>query len=267
MTDPAAGETTEPTTPPVLAVRGLGVRFSGLDAVRDVTLELAAGEVLGLVGESGSGKTTIARVATGFQAATTGAVELDGVVLGARRDRDQRRAVQMVFQDPYASLNPRRTVRSTFAELLRVHGIARSREAVAARSAELLELVGLPGSALDAFPGSFSGGQRQRIAIARALAVEPRVLVADEPTSALDVSVQRRVLDLLAELRERLDLTVLLITHDLGVVARLCDRVAVLRAGELVELADAPAFFAHPATDYARTLLDAAPRLDRSPAP
>ncbi|CAN5144908.1 hypothetical protein BH11ACT2_BH11ACT2_06860 [soil metagenome] len=197
----------------------------------------------------------------GFQQYGRGAIALDAQPLTPRRTVQQRRAVQMVFQDPYASLNPRRTIRSVLAELLRIHGLASGRAQIAARSAELLELVRLPKDALDSYPGEFSGGQRQRLAIARALAVEPLVLVADEPTSALDVSVQASVLDLLDSLRTELGLTVLLITHDLGVVARLCDRVAVLHAGELVESGTRDQFFAGPATEYARQLLAAAPRL------
>jgi ABC-type glutathione transport system ATPase component len=244
-----------------LTVNDLTVRFGSNVAVDNVSFDLARGEVLGLVGESGSGKSTIARAVLGFQPYGAGTIALDGEVLTPRRSVQQRRAVQMVFQDPYASLNPRRTIRSVLAELLRAHGLASGRAAIATRSAELLELVRLPKDALDAYPGEFSGGQRQRLAIARALAVEPVVLVADEPTSALDVSVQASVLDLLDSLRSELGLTVLLITHDLGVVARLCDRVAVLHAGDLVESGTRDEFFAGPTTDYARDLLAAAPRL------
>lgn len=247
---------------PRLRVDDLTVRFGDNLAVDAVSFDVDRGEVLGLVGESGSGKSTIARAVLGFQRYSGGVVALDGESLDPRRRTvEQRRAVQMVFQDPYGSLNPRRTIRSVLAELLRIHGLASGRTGIAARSAELLELVRLPASALDSYPGEFSGGQRQRLAIARALAVEPLVLVADEPTSALDVSVQAAVLDLLDSLRSELGLTVLLITHDLGVVARLCDRVAVLHAGRIVETGTRDRFFAGPTTDYARELLAAAPRL------
>jgi peptide/nickel transport system ATP-binding protein len=248
-----------------LVVDELTVRFGAATAVDSVSFSIDPGEVLGLVGESGSGKSTIARAVVGFQRPHAGRIALDGVTLAARRSVQQRRAVQMVFQDPYGSLNPRLTVRAMLAELLRVHGHARGRAAVEARSIELLDLVRLPASALEGHPGEFSGGQRQRLAIARSLAVEPTVLVADEPTSALDVSVQASVLDLLASLRAELGLTVLLITHDLGVVARLCDRVAVLQGGQLIETNSRDEFFAGPATEYARALLAAAPRLPERP--
>jgi ABC-type glutathione transport system ATPase component len=248
-----------------LSVDSVTVRFGSTVAVDNVSLRVPSGTILGLVGESGSGKTTLARVITGEIALTEGRLLFDGAALSSRRSVIERRAIQMVFQDPYASLNPRMTVRQTLGELLRVHKLARGRSAVQARSEELLDLVRLPRTALDAYPGQFSGGQRQRIAIARALAVEPSLIVADEPTSALDVSVQATVLDLFADLRRDLGLTMVFISHDLAVVNRLCDSVVVMRAGQIVEDAPAAQFFAAPTHEYSKQLLAAAPRLARTP--
>jgi ABC-type glutathione transport system ATPase component len=239
-----------------LAARGITVTYrrAARPAVAGVDLSIDPRRIHGLVGESGSGKTTLARVLTGQLAADAGTVELDGRALGRRRSRDQLRAVQMVFQDPYASLDPRMTVRQTLTELL-------SGGDKQARCRELLDRVAMPASALDRVPGQFSGGQRQRIAIARALAVEPRLLVADEPTSALDVSVQSAILALLADLRDRLGLSVLLISHNLGVVHEICDEVSVIHAGEIVETGATRAVFANPAHAYTRALIEAVPRL------
>lgn len=244
---------------PRLEVRGLQVSYGSTPVVHGVSFAVPAGSVVGVVGESGSGKTTVARVIAGELDPTAGAVMLDGSALG-HRTRELRRAIQVVYQDPFSSLNPRMTVAQVLSELLRVHRVV-PRARVRDRCVELMELVRLPVSVLDAYPRQLSGGQRQRVAIARALVLSPRVLVADEPTSALDVSVQRTVLDLLADLQRTLGLTVVLITHDLAVVHRLCDRVVVMRAGEVVEDAPAQEFFAGPRTAYARDLLDAAPRL------
>ena len=248
---------------PRLEVRGLQVAYGDTQVVHGVSFSVAAGSVVGVVGESGSGKTTIARVVAGELEPAGGAVLLDGHALG-HRTRELRRAIQVVYQDPFSSLNPRMTVAQVLSELLRVHKVV-PRGRVRRRCEELMDLVRLPVAVLDAYPRQLSGGQRQRVAIARALVLGPRVLVADEPTSALDVSVQLTVLDLLAELQQSLGLTVLLITHDLAVVHRLCDRVVVMRAGEVVEDAPATEFFAAPRTAYARALLDAAPRLARTP--
>jgi ABC-type glutathione transport system ATPase component len=229
-------------------------------AVDGVSLELPAGGALGLVGESGSGKSTVARVITGIQKPDSGTVSLDGVELPPRRTRAQYRAVQLVFQDPYASLNPRRTIRSMLRELLAVHQIARGADADR-RCAELMERVGLPERALDRRPNAFSGGQRQRIAIARALAVEPEVIVADEPVSALDVSIQATILELFADLRAQLGVSLLLISHNLAVVRQLCDQVAVMNRGQIVEFGERDQIFSAPQDAYTRTLLDAVPRL------
>ena len=201
-----------------------------LRAVDGVDLEIARGEALGLVGESGCGKSTLGRCIVGLYAPTAGEVRFDGEPLTARRTRAQRRRMQIVFQDPYSSLNPRMTVRQVLSELLRVHKMVPS-DRVDARCRELLELVGLPPRALDAHPRQFSGGQRQRVSIARALALEPELLVADEPVSALDVSVQATVLNLLEELRAQLGLTMLFIAHNMAVVRHVCDRVAVMYLG------------------------------------
>ncbi|MFB7471736.1 dipeptide ABC transporter ATP-binding protein [Kitasatospora sp. NPDC056184] len=229
-------------------------------AVEGVSLRIAPGETLGLVGESGSGKSTTSRVLAGLQPATAGTVRYDGVD-ATRPDRALRRRlakeVQLVFQDPYASLNPRRTVAQTLDTPLRLHtalDAGQRRE----RSAELLEQVGLPAAHLDRYPHEFSGGQRQRIGIARALAPEPRLIIADEPVSALDVSVQAQVLNLLMELRERLGVAFLFVSHDLAVVRHFCDRVAVMHHGRLVESTDRDRLFAAPHTEYTRELLAAA---------
>lgn len=229
-------------------------------AVDGVSLTVPAGGAVGLVGESGSGKSTVARVITGIQRPDSGVVTLDGAALPPRRTRAQHRAVQLVFQDPYSSLNPRRTVRSMLRELLAVHGLARGSDADR-RCAELMEQIGLPEAALDRRPSAFSGGQRQRIAIARALAVEPDVIVADEPVSALDVSIQATILELFARLRAELGVSLLLISHNLAVVRQLCDQVAVMNGGQIVEFGERDQIFSAPQHEYTRTLLDAVPRL------
>ncbi|MFF8812687.1 dipeptide ABC transporter ATP-binding protein [Streptomyces pactum] len=259
--------------PAVLAeLDGVRVEFPGrrgpllrrgrpVAAVRGVSLRLHRGETLGLVGESGSGKSTLARVLAGLRRPTAGTVRFDGrdisrAAVDARLRRELARDVQVVFQDPYASLNPRRTVEEIVTTPLRFHT---SLDAAArrARAAELLEQVGLAPSHLSRHPHEFSGGQRQRIGIARALAVRPRLVIADEPVSALDVSVQAQVLNLLMDLRAELGLSLLFISHDLAVVRHFCDRVAVLRAGEIVETGPRDQVFGAPRADYTRELLDA----------
>jgi ABC-type oligopeptide transport system ATPase subunit len=254
-------------TGPLLRVEGLRkvYRARGREpvvAVDGVGFELAPGEVLGLVGESGCGKSTTARCLVRLVRPDAGTVTFDGVdVLRARGAELARfrREVGMVFQDPYSSLNPRMTVADLVGEGLLVHGVERSRRARRARVAELLGLVGLDEEHLDRRARSFSGGQRQRIAIARALAVSPRLLVCDEPVSSLDVSVQAQVLNLLQDMQERLGLAVLFIAHDLAVVRHLCDRVAVMYQGAIVEHGTRQQIYGAPTHPYTRSLLAAIP--------
>lgn len=235
-----------------------------LTAVNDVSFTIERGSTYALVGESGSGKSTIARMAVGLLEPSEGRVTIDGVDLNdAKLDAEERqslrRRIQMVFQSPYASLNPRWRVGAILAEPLHAFGLAQGRETE--RVSELLEQVGLAASDARRFPHEFSGGQRQRISIARALASEPEFIICDEPTSALDVSVQAQVLNLLKQLQRDMGLTYLFITHDLAVVATMANRIGVLQAGKLVEEGASEALFANPKTDYTRMLIDSAPRL------
>jgi oligopeptide/dipeptide ABC transporter ATP-binding protein len=228
--------------------------------VDGVDLELAKGETLGLVGESGCGKSTLARCIVGLYEPTAGEVRYEGRIVDAHRARSDRRRIQMVFQDPYSSLNPRMTVKQVLSELLRAHRMVPN-DLIEERCRELVGLVGLGPRALDAHPRQFSGGQRQRISIARALALEPDVLVADEPVSALDVSVQATVLNLLADLRAELGLTVLLVAHNMAVVRHVCDRVAVMYLGRIVEAAPTEELFTNARHPYTQGLLRAVPKL------
>ncbi len=235
-------------------------------AVDHVSFDLRRGETLGIVGESGSGKTTVSRCVTRLLDADGGRVELDGRdILNAsgRELRAMRSEIQMVFQDPMASLNPRKRVVDLIAQGPIVHGTPPREAREQAR--ELLRLVELSPAAADRYPHEFSGGQRQRIGIARALALEPKVIVADEPVSALDVSVQAQVLRLLADLRERLELSLLFVTHDLRVAAQLCDRVAVMEKGKVVEMGVTAELFADPQHEYTRKLLASIPGRDWTP--
>jgi oligopeptide/dipeptide ABC transporter ATP-binding protein len=231
-----------------------------LTALDGVDLDLRPGEILALVGESGSGKSTLAKILVGSTAATSGAVRHRGASAPARRDKESSRRVQMVFQDPYSSLNPRLTVGALLAELLLLHRVVPRRE-VRTESVRLLNLVGLEEDVLGAYPSQFSGGQRQRLAIARALAVRPDVLIADEPVSALDVSVQATILELFADLRARLGLSILFIAHNLAVVQHLADRVAGMYLGRIVEVAPTAQLFAAPRHPYTRALIDSIPRM------
>jgi oligopeptide/dipeptide ABC transporter ATP-binding protein len=233
---------------------------STLKALDGVDLELRRGEVLALVGESGSGKSTLAKILVGSVTPTAGEVRVGDGTPHGRRDKQAARRVQMVFQDPYSSLNPRLTVGRMLSELLLLHKIVPRRE-VRAESVRLLNLVGLEEEVLSAYPSQFSGGQRQRLAIARALAVRPDVLIADEPVSALDVSVQATILDLFASLRAELGLSILFIAHNLAVVQHLADRVAVMYLGRIVEVAGTAEIFRSPRHPYTRALIDSIPRM------
>jgi peptide/nickel transport system ATP-binding protein len=244
--------------PPVLEVSGLEVRFgTGPDevhAVRGVDFTVARGESFGLVGESGSGKSTVLRSLIGLNAPSAGEIRLEGTPLGVTRDRVLRRRLQMVFQDPYGSLHPRQTVDRQLAEALEIQGLGNGEQRI--RTA--LEQVGLGPRFRFRYPHQLSGGQRQRVAIARALIVEPELLLLDEPTSALDVSVQAEVLNLLMALRRERGLTFVFVSHDLAVIATMCERLAVMQGGEIVEELTARELRERrPQTQYTRTLLRA----------
>ena len=245
--------------PPVLAARALVKRFPHVVAVSGVSLDLRAGETLALVGESGSGKTTLARMLAGLEAPTAGEILLDGAPLPFRRSFAQRRDLQVVFQDPYSSLNPRHSIADLLTEGPIAHGLVARRDR-AAFAREWLARVGLPPEAAARFPHEFSGGQLQRVSIARALALKPRVLLCDEPVSALDVSVQAQILNLLADLKAQYGPAVLFITHDLGVVRSIADRILVLHRGRAVEEGPAAEVLAAPRDPYTRELLAAEPR-------
>jgi peptide/nickel transport system ATP-binding protein len=255
---------------PALEVRELSVRYESksmfksrrrrVDALSGVSLQLARGETLGIVGESGSGKTTLGRCLARFAIPTSGEILIDGESVASLTAGDARsycKRVQMVFQDPFRSFNPRRTVGRTLAEGPMNFGAQAG--AVHARMLEMLALVNMQPSSLDRFPHEFSGGQRQRLSIARALMMEPEILIADEAVSALDVSVQAQILDLFESIRDRLGVSMVFITHDLRVAARLCHRIAVMQRGKVVEIGPARDVFLRPRSDYARELVAAIP--------
>ena len=242
----------------LLEAADLSKSFGKVAAVRGVSLTIRRGEIFGVVGESGSGKSTLARLLLRLLEADRGSLRFRGRDLRALKAealRRERRHMQMVFQDPYGSLNPRMTIGDLVAEPLRAHGIGDG----PARALELLDEVGLSTAAASRYPHEFSGGQRQRIAIARALATEPELIVADEPVSALDVSVQAQVLNLLLDLKARHGLTIMFISHDLRVVEFLCDRIAVMYLGEIVELGEKEALCRAPRHPYTQALFAAAP--------
>jgi len=231
-------------------------------AVDGISFDLARGETLGLVGESGCGKTTAGRTLLALYPPTAGSVQIDGQDVFTSKGRELliiRRKAQMIFQDPFASLNPRWTVNAIVSEPLRVHRMIGDAKQRTDRVVELLELVGLNARHLNRFPHEFSGGQRQRIGTARALASEPQFIVCDEPISALDVSIQAQVVNLLEDLQDRLDLTYLFIAHDLSMVRHICDRVAVMYLGIMVELAPRDDLYETPLHPYTRSLLSAVP--------
>jgi len=229
-------------------------------AVDGVDLVLKKGEVLGLVGESGSGKSTLARCIVGIYPPTSGVIRYGGEQLDTNRTRAQRTAIQMVFQDPYSSLNPLMSVEQTLSEILKYHKLV-PRNKVHERCRELMYLVGLPERALEQRPRQFSGGQRQRIGIARTLALEPSVLIADEPTSALDVSIQANIINLLTDLQGTLGLSMIFVSHNMGVVRQISDRIAVMYRGCIVETNETQSLFDEPAHAYTKLLLAAVPRL------
>jgi peptide/nickel transport system ATP-binding protein len=281
----AVDATAKPSTvsmevPPVLSVRNLSKGFGGrgkwfggkahaVKAVDDVSLDLYPGENLGIVGESGSGKTTLGRLILRTIEPSSGTItyrdreghEVDVTALSRAQLRTYHSEVRLVFQDPFASLNPRMTVREIVGDPLVVSGRAQGRE-LQEKVGELLALVGIDPASMERYPHAFSGGQRQRIGIARAMALDPRVIVADEATSALDVSIRSQILDLMLDLRRRLGLSFLFISHDISVVRYFCDRVAVMHRGKVVEIGDAEQVCLHPQQRYTQTLISAVPNPD-----
>lgn len=259
------------SAPAVLSVRNLKKTYRGrglinrrdVVAVDNISLDLARGETLGVVGESGSGKSTLGRCIMKLTDSDSGEIFLGDTEI-RRMSNSQFRpicnTIQMVFQDPFASLNPQRTIGRIIADGPIIHGTPEKQALAEAR--ELLKRVGLDESAMDRYPREFSGGQRQRVGIARALALKPKILVADEPVSALDVSVQAQVLELINDLKKQLSLSMIFITHDLRVAAQVCDRIAVMRKGQVVELSPATEIFFNPVHDYTRSLLNAVPGLE-----
>ncbi|MEF2072006.1 ABC transporter ATP-binding protein [Consotaella aegiceratis] len=264
---------------PLLEVKNLKTHFpvtegmlsrtvGHVHAVDDVSFTVDHSEVVGLVGESGSGKTTVGRSLIRLTRATDGVIRFDGKDLTTLSDRafqPYRRQMQMIFQDPFGSLDPRKRVDAIIGEALSIHRLGKRSER-RGRIAELLRLVGLSEEAMRRYPHEFSGGQRQRIGIARALAVEPRFLIADEPVSALDVSVQAQIVNLIQDLQSDLGLSLLFIAHDLGVVEHLCDRTIVMYLGKIMETGPTRQLYAAPRHPYTRALLSAAPSLDRDAA-
>ena len=257
----------EPGAAPLIEVESLDVVFGygaqAVHAVRDVSFQVMAGETYGLVGESGSGKSTVLRALSGLNPDWTGNLRLAGQALGRERERAFYKRVQMVFQDPYGSLHPRHTVDRALGEPARIHGLDR----VDRRIEQVLLDVGLGPAFRFRYPHQLSGGQRQRVAVARCLMLEPEVLLLDEPTSALDVSVQAEILNLLGRLRREHGLTYILVSHNLAVIAQMCDRLAVMNAGRVVEeMSVAQLRAAEPTQPYTRQLLTASRGYDRAAA-
>ncbi len=274
----AAGDVHDATQGTLLDVKNLSKRFlvqnaflernrRYVDAIKSISFDVKAGETFGLVGESGSGKSTVARVLTGIHPATSGEMIFDGKDLTGKSGKSEAAAargdIQMVFQDPYSSLNGRMKIGSIVAEPMVVNNLTSNKEERDDIVADLLELVGLGKDAARKFPHEFSGGQRQRISIARALATRPRFLICDEPTSALDVSIQAQILNLLKDLQEELNLTLLFISHDLPVIRQMCDRVGVMQFGELMEVAETEAIFEAPQVVYTQQLVSQMPKFSK----
>jgi ABC-type oligopeptide transport system ATPase subunit len=237
-------------------------KIGAVRAVDGVSFAVGRGETLGIVGETGCGKSTTARLMMRLLDATAGEIDFEGSDITRLKGaalKAVRREVQMIFQDPYSSLNPRKTIGSIIAEPFAIHGLMREQGERKAEVQRLMETVGLNPEHYNRYPHEFSGGQRQRIGVARALALNPKLLIADEPVSALDVSIQAQVLNLLRECQREMGLTLVLISHDLSVVRHMCDRVAVMREGKIVELADNEALYSRPSHPYTKELLAAVP--------
>lgn len=235
-----------------------------LKAVNDVSFDIKQGEVLSLVGESGCGKSTVGRTLTHLEQSTSGRAIFDGqdiLPMSAKQFRPLRREIQMIFQDPFASLNPRLRIEQTLSEPLYIHKLVKSSSEARKKIADTLELVGLDPKVMDRYPHEFSGGQRQRIGIARVMIQEPRLVIADEAVSALDVSIQAQVLNLIKKLQRDSGVSMLFISHDLGVVRHISDRVAVMRHGQIVEMAEKTAIFENPQHEYTQQLLNSIPRI------
>jgi peptide/nickel transport system ATP-binding protein len=244
---------------------GWFTKHQPIHAVKGISIAIHPGETLGVVGESGSGKSTLARMLVGLEDPDTGTIRMDGHAVGKRRSLDFHRQVQFVFQDASSALNPRKTIRRILeGPLEHLLGLPKKRRR--ARVEELMALVHLRPEYLDRYPHEFSGGQAQRIGIARALAADPRLIVLDEPVSSLDVSIQAQILLLLKRLRQELNLAYIFISHDLAVVETLCDTVAVMRNGEIVEQAPRTSLFSHPRHPYTRTLLESVPSFRKADA-
>lgn len=248
----------------LLEIRNIQASYKEYPALNNVSLDIKKNTVLGLVGESGSGKSTLAKVITGLLQADTGEVVFDGEMLYSKKKhlhrKQQCKQIQMVFQNPEGSLNPKHTIEKILSDAMLFHKVT-DRVHVKEKCQEWVQRMELPEDTLSRFPSSFSGGQKQRIALARALCVSPKFLIADEPTSALDVSVQLRMLQLIKELKREMGLTILFISHDMGVIYDICDEVAVMKDGKIEETGEKKAFFENPKTEYGKLLLDSVPTL------